>query len=168
MAAESYRLGRVLSLDPTSRGFGYVVFEGPVTLRDWGMKLAKGDKNKQCLRRVVDLIEIYQPEALILENVGVKVCRRCPRVCELLQAFRSIALVRKVEVYCVSRQQVRTAFAEFGAITKHQIATVIAARLPQLDLLLPPLRKLWMSEDVRMSIFDATAFALTLFILRAQ
>src|SRR5947207_3331343 len=29
---------RVLSIDPTSRGFGFVVFESPTTLVDWGCR----------------------------------------------------------------------------------------------------------------------------------
>jgi len=46
---------------------------------------------------------------------------------------------------------------------KNRIAGVIAERLPELAPWQPPFRKPWMSEDERMSIFDAVAFALTFF-----
>jgi hypothetical protein len=39
----------------------------------------------------------------------------------------------------------------------------IAKRFPELAPRLPRFRKPWMSEDYRMSIFDAVAMALTLF-----
>ena len=51
----------------------------------------------------------------------------------------------------------------FGASTKHQIATVIAEKLPDLASWLPPLRKLWMPEDYRMNVFDAASFAFAYF-----
>ena len=58
---------------------------------------------------------------------------------------------------------IRTFFSEYDAITKYQIATTIAQWLPEFEPRLPPFRKPWMSEDYRMSIFDAVALALTFF-----
>jgi|SRR5215510_404795 len=95
-------------------------------LLDWGVKQTKGDKNTQCLRRIIDLIYIYQPDAIIFENVNAAISRRCPRVRKLLSAVQSFAFVRDIEVYTVSRLQVRTAFLPFGGFTKHQIASIIS------------------------------------------
>jgi hypothetical protein len=39
----------------------------------------------------------------------------------------------------------------------------IAKRFPELALRLPRFRKPWMSEDYRMSIFDAAGFALAFY-----
>jgi hypothetical protein len=44
----------------------------------------------------------------------------------------------------------------------------IAKRFPELALRLPRFRKPWMSEDYRMSIFDAAAFGLAYFRSRNE
>ena len=43
------------------------------------------------------------------------------------------------------------------------IASVLAKQFPTLDLRLPPKRKIWQSEDYRMSIFDAAAAGVAYF-----
>ena len=41
---------RVLAIDPSTRGFGFAVLEGPERLIDWGVKETKIDKNKRTLK----------------------------------------------------------------------------------------------------------------------
>ena len=69
----------------------------------------------------------------------------------------------KVRVKSVSRAELKQAFAESGAGTKYEIAMAIANRFPELAPRLPRFRKPWMSEDYRMSIFDAVALAIAFF-----
>jgi hypothetical protein len=52
--------------------------------------------------------------------------------------------------------------------TKGGIAETIAKHIPAFDRFLPPRRKLWMSEDVRMGLFDAAALAFTFFYGQAE
>jgi hypothetical protein len=60
-----------------------------------------------------------------------------------------------------SRDHVMKTFIADGQGTKHMLAEIMAKRFPeQLGPQLPPKRKLWMSEDSRMSIFDAVALAM--------
>jgi hypothetical protein len=59
-----------------------------------------------------------------------------------------------------SRAAVR---ACFGLGTKRQIAEAIAREFPELGPRLPPVRKIWMSEDRRMGIFDAVSLAVSFF-----
>ena len=40
----------VLAIDPSTRGFGFAVLEGPNRLIDWGVKETKVDKNKRSLK----------------------------------------------------------------------------------------------------------------------
>jgi hypothetical protein len=70
---------------------------------------------------------------------------------------------QSITIRSFSRSAVRDVFSRFGAFTKHQIATAIANQLSELALWVPAPRKCWMSEDYRMSIFNAVAFALTFF-----
>jgi len=152
---------RVLALDPFSRGFGFVVLEGPANLVDWGMKEARRNKERRSLAQVAGLIEYYQPGVLVVEDPTDRGCRRCPRVRDFLHATFALAAKREVRTCHISQRTVRTVFSDSGAQTKEKIAEVIAHRFPELAPLRPPVRKSWMSETERMSIFDAAAFALT-------
>jgi len=153
---------RVLAIDPSTRGFGFAVLEGPNRLIDWGVKETKTDNKKKSLKLIEDLIDRYQPSVIVVEDYAGRGSRRCQRIQELIDEISKLALKRKVRVRSFSRVKVKQAFAESGA-TKYSIALAIANRLPELAPRLPRFRKPWMSEDYRMSIFDAVAFGLTFF-----
>jgi hypothetical protein len=58
-------------------------------------------------------------------------------------------------------EQLQQIYFADGRGTKHALAEIIAKRFPgELASRLPPKRKPWMSEDYRMSIFDAVALVL--------
>lgn len=154
---------RILAIDPTHRGFGYVIFEGPSFLVDWGVRNVRGPKNSGALQAVERLIERYTPDLLLVEDSSARDCWRRQRVRDLLGELVALASRCGVRVRRVSRTKVGKTFAGFGASNKDQIARLIAARFPELALRLPPERKPWMSEDARMAIFDAAAFALVFF-----
>jgi hypothetical protein len=59
-------------------------------------------------------------------------------------------------------------FSESGASNKQDIAIAITARYPELAPRLPHFRKPWMSEDYRMSIFDAVGLGLMVFHIPAM
>jgi Holliday junction resolvasome RuvABC endonuclease subunit len=160
---ESKKQIRILSIDPSTRGLGFAIMEGPDNLIDWGVKQVKVNKNERCLMLVADLIERYQPDTVVLEDCADINCRRAPRVKELIRNMSKLADRRGIRIQNYSRNAVRSAFSQFGALTKHQIAAVIADQLPELAPKMPPFRKLWMSEDDRMSIFNAVALAFTFF-----
>jgi hypothetical protein len=151
---------RVLAIDPTHRGFGYVVFEGPDLLVDWGERNIRGQKNAGSVEAVTRLIERYQPDVLVVEDPSSADCRRWPRVQLLIRELGVQAARTNITIRRLSRAGVRKVFGASGASTKYEIARAIASRFPELALRLPPERKPWMSEDARMAIFDASAFAL--------
>jgi hypothetical protein len=70
---------------------------------------------------------------------------------------------KNIKTRSFSRRTVQAVFSTSQDVTKYQIAETIVERFPELTPCQPPLRKPWMSEDSRMSIFDAAAFALTFF-----
>lgn len=150
---------RVLAIDPTGRGFGFAVLEGTERLIDWGVK----GRNGHALELARALIERYEPDVLVFEDLKAAKPRRSARARRLLKSVSVLAGCRKIPVRRFSRLRVRATFLQVNASTKHQIATVIADHLPILSLQLPPVRKAWMAEDYRMSIFDAVALALTFF-----
>ncbi len=154
---------RVLAIDPASRGFGFAVLEGPKRLIDWGVKSARVNKDKRCLKLIEDLIERYEPDVIVVEDYESKGSRRCRRVQQLIEGILILAGKRKIRAQMYSRRTVKKSFSQSGPKNKHQMATAIAKQFPELAPRLPPARKPWTSEDYRMSIFDAVALALTFF-----
>lgn len=154
---------RVLGIDPYSRGFGFAVLKGPDRLVDWGIKECRGDKNSECLEETERLIDYYRPDVIAIEDCSHKGSRRCHRVRELIQSIFKLALARRIKVKTVSMAKVKDRFSEVGAQTKHEIATAIARRFPELRTYLPRKRECYMSEDPRMSVFDSIAYSLYLY-----
>jgi hypothetical protein len=64
---------RVLAIDPSTRGLGFAILEGPNQMIDWGVKQAEGDKNGECVRIVKELIDQYRPHVLVLRTSPEKI-----------------------------------------------------------------------------------------------
>lgn len=159
---------RVLTIDPTTSGFGFVVMESPDLLIDWGVREVAGDKLLSCLKSAGNLMDRYSPNMIVVESPVAGKCRRCERVRELIGRIINLAAEQKIRTRVISRAQVRDAFSKKHARNKHEIAMAIANELPELAPRLPKFRQPWMPEDVRMAIFDAAAMALTLYELNSR
>jgi Holliday junction resolvasome RuvABC endonuclease subunit len=146
---------------PNTRGIGFAVLEGPTSLLDWGIKDVRKDRDKNAPRVAKQLLISYQPDILVLEDPSGKDSHKRPRIRRLIPRIHRFATAESVETHRFGRQTIRQCFADAGASTKEQIATVIAARLPELQPHLPPKRKFWVTEHRRMGVFDAAALALT-------
>ena len=161
MSIPSLATKRVLAIDPTTKGFGFAVLEGPEVLVDWGMKQVRGDlsrRNRRCLEEILKMITRFQPDVLVVERTGVKSCRRRRRARRLMVSLLALARSHRLRTRRVSRRSVQRCFSETGSATKRQIAVALSERFPELGPHLPPERKPWMPEDERMGIFDAAAF----------
>lgn len=152
----------VLALHATSRGFGYVVFEGPSSPYDWGMVGAKGDKNAQCLRKIELMLDRFVPETLVLEE-ATSVANRSVRIKRLYAGIASMAVSRGVEIVIYTLGQIKACFAHVGAVTRQEIAEAVGRHVDALRHRLPKQRKPWQAEDRRMSMFCAAALVLTHF-----
>jgi hypothetical protein len=153
----------VLAISPFTRGFGFTVFEGPTRPIDWGVKEARTDKNARCLQKMEALLDFYQPDVLIMENYAGRASRHCKRIQTLIDELAILPRGKKIKTRIYSRAIKKEFFSRHGAVTKHDVAQAIARWLPEFKPRLPRKRKIWMSEDPRMSIFDAIALVLTHF-----
>ena len=153
---------RILAVAPSTRGFGYAVHEGQDTLVDRGGKRASGDKNRECLAKVDELIDHWQPEVLVLEDSSGKGSRRAPRIQKLCKGIIALARNRKVSMKVFSRKTIRKVFFVDGQGTRHDVAKMVAEWFPEeLGLLLPSKRRACDDgEDPRMDIFDAVALVM--------
>jgi len=155
---------RVLAVDPSPRGLGFVILEGPQSLIEWGVREVRAKKkNAGTLREMESLIESYEPDVVVIEDCGDKECSRGPRVRHLIQKICKLSTSKRVKIRRFSVRTVRAVLSGSPTSTKHQIATIVAMRFPELVPRLPALRKPWMSETYRTDVFDAMALALTFF-----
>jgi hypothetical protein len=161
MTNKQFRAELVCAIYPSTKGFGYAFFEGTHSLIDWGVKsVRRRQKNLSSLRKVRELLAFYRPDALVLEDYQGRGSRRTKRIQTLINLITAHATEKRIAIASYSRSEVRACFA---VTTKRQIAEAIVREFPELEPRLPPIRKIWMSEDARKGIFDAAALAMTFF-----
>lgn len=159
---EPIRRERILGFDPVGAGFGFVILEiDPLQLVDWGVARHSPNATEQREDAVRKLLELYEPTAIVLEDVRETRLLRRNALNVFTETTAELLSQSGVPVYRYSRQEIRLAFERSGEFTKHGIAKVLAAQFPELESRLPRPRKVWESEDPRMSIFDALSLVIT-------
>jgi hypothetical protein len=151
----------VLGFHPTSRGFGWVVFENPFKLVSHGTYEARGDKNSGCLRKLTWLLKVCAPEVLAIEAFDKASSQRSERIRKLCLTVVAAAAEHNAEIACLSRSEVQRTFDFVGARTRDDIAEAVANHVPTLRTHLPSRRQPWDGEDKRLSVFAAAALVLT-------
>lgn len=153
-----------LSIYPTTRGYAYVLFEGPFSPLDWGIKdVRKKDKNECTLKSIKKLMDEYRPDYLIIEDHTESGTRRSSRIRRLYRSLMLLAAREEIEVVRCGKEAIRSYFELEGVCTKYEIAKAIAREIPALAHRLPRQRKIWMSEDPRQSLFDAAALGVVFY-----
>ena len=94
---------------------------------------------------------------LVVEDCVSSKSRRRPRIQQLIELSINKAQQMKIETILLPNADIQTHFKQHNARNKHQIAQVIASHYDVLKRILPPKRKIWMSEDTRMSVFKAVS-----------
>jgi hypothetical protein len=152
---------RIFALDPTTKGFGYAVFETPFHLVDWGLAHVSGEKESGAIARFKELLDQYRPDIVILEDSTAPGSRR-PRVQKLLERLRDSACERSLAVHLIPRLAVIECFSSPDKrASKFSITQNLAKTFPELAPKMPKHRKIWQSEDERIATFDALALAVT-------
>lgn len=146
---------RLLAIDPTSKGFGFVVVEHGTRLVDWGVARVWATSEMEFVVRVQALIERYGTAFLVLPKLPSE--PRRARASRRLAALSLHAQQFRMQVASVSPSDVGAALPG----TKQRRAESLASAFPELRAWLPPPRRPWMTEDERMHIFDALALAMT-------
>jgi Holliday junction resolvasome RuvABC endonuclease subunit len=152
----------VLGIHPTSHGFGWVLFENPSSVIDWGNASARGARRKRLITRFERLLTKYQPSTVVLEEFEGA---RSKPIQTLCKEMTHLALLRGADAIVYPRSDVQSVFVRLGATTRHEIATVVAKNLNALSHRMPKKRRVWSPEDERQSLFDAAALVLTYYAL---
>lgn len=157
MARTGFRAGATLSIDPCSKGFGFVVLEGVGNLVDWGVVRVFSRDDFEFLARIEELFRRWEPNLVVIEDAIVEPHRgRARRWIVLVTEY---AKSRGVRVVSLTKSTVRSAL-HVSSRSKQDVAEKIVPLFPELGPHLPVRRKIWKSEDIRINIFDALSFAL--------
>jgi hypothetical protein len=153
----------VLALTVYPRSFGFVVFEGPNRMLDWGVRSFRSGVNAVKIpssRKLLALLDEFRPSAIVIRKPDAE---RRTKKWKMLITIERQAHSRRVPVRFVSRRDVNRAFVGFES-NKYEVASALAKQFPSLASKLPPKRKCWQSEDYRMGIFDAAALGVAYFV----
>lgn len=161
--APTHQLGLIFALHPTAKGFGWVLFESPLSPIDWGIASARAGRSTRLIARFERLLKRYEPATLVLEAYEGRSGSRVDRIQKLCRNMQHLAACQGIETRIYERSAIRMCFAPAGATTRYEIALAIAQRIDAFSHRLPRERARWMNEDPRQSLFDAAALAMTYF-----
>jgi hypothetical protein len=150
---------RILALNVHPRSFGFVVFEGPAMPLHWGAKRNHGQKVAARMPlgpKVAELMAEYAPQVIVVRQPSTK------QSMESLNDIINHLVIHKVRIKILSQEAVKQAFPGHNN-NKDQIASAVAEQVPELLSILPPRRRIWQSEEYRMTIFDAAAAGIAYF-----
>ena len=163
-----HKQGLVLAIHPTSRGFGWVLFENALKPVDWGLASIKTKRSARSIARFEKLLDRYAPKVVVFEEFDEHPARRANRIQGLCRQMIALASDRGLYTPIYSRETIRETFESSGARTRRDIALSVAEQIEVFRKRLPRERKYQgESEDVRQSLFDAVALALTYFAVSA-
>ncbi len=152
----------VLAVHPNVRGIAYTAFDGPLAPVGWGIKRITGsDKNLKSVEAVQQLVEQFQPDILVLEDCSGPGSRKSDRVRRLHRLILNYAEGESIETHAYARHAIRECFKAVGAKTRFEIAAAIAAMVHVFSNKMPKAKKIWMSEDNRLKLFDAASLVMT-------
>ncbi len=148
----------VLGVHLTSGGFGWTMFEGPLSLFDWGTAdIRRGGGNK-IRARINALFDKYQPLVLVVEEFEGKNAPRTARIGDLYRAIIGDAELRHMQIRRIERDEIRAVL--HPARTRYAVACAVAAQLTELKPYLPKKRRIWERERLSMAVFSAAACAI--------
>ena len=148
------------------RSFGYVVFEGPTLLLDWGVQSFRNGANAVRIplaTKITALLEDFRPTVVVAKEPPSRKKVNRARTRKVLELVRHKASLRGIRTRVFKRRAASKLFGGDERVTKYKIATALAERFAELRPVLPAKRKPWESEDYRMSVFDAAALGVAYF-----
>lgn len=157
---------KFLSSDPTvlaliihASRVGFVVFDGPKQILDWGTHSIPraGPSAERSSKRILTLVTSFTPSAIV-----VKLSRRKHDVDarfaqKLLRFIAHEAKLRLIPAVRINEEDIKRAFQMFKGNSKYDRARALVSIFPELDWKMPPVRKAWQSEPRAMMVFDAAA-----------
>jgi hypothetical protein len=162
----SHQKDRYLVLEFRSKKVGFVVFEGPARLLDWGVRSYPSRRARRRMtldKKICFLLDLYAPSVVVIPRKDNSSRKTRKTILSALQGVRTQARRQSITLQSLDKREVLRFFAEHGCATKHQIAAFVAKLFEELSWKLPPKRKAWQSEAQIMLVFDAAATGIAYF-----
>ena len=115
---------RVLALDVRPRSFGYVVFEGPGLLLDWGVQSFRSGRNAVRIplaTKIAALFEDFRPAVVVAKEPPSRKKVNRARTGKVLELVRHKASLRGIRTRVFKRRAASKLFGGEERLTKHQI-----------------------------------------------
>ena len=157
---------RLLAVEVRSRRMGFVVFEGPARLLDWGVKSCSFPTrrlHKVVAKRVRPLLYRYRPIAVVMRSDNQNSSQTAARIRVSMDAISREAHRCGAKIRLVKTKSRNRFFVQLRRNAKHQVAPLIADLFEELSLMVQPERRPWHSESYHTAIFDAAATGLVAF-----
>jgi hypothetical protein len=157
---------RLLALEIRSSKMGFVVYEGPTKLLDWGVRQfgVKEDSLRSTVSsRIEALLRIHNPLTVVARDRTYYSAAANRRFAIIVSLIRAGTKRHSATFKILSTRQVQRHFALRGYVTKHGIATDLSGRFEELSWRLPTRRKPYEGEAPAMVIFDAAANGLAFY-----
>ena len=153
---EQHISGRVLAIGLRTQRFGYAVFE-ETDLIECGVRhygTIPRYRLAMLKRRLASLIQLFAPDLVIISTPATK---------HLASLRCAIEIIKKelrrngVRSEWIRGGHVKKHYLRYGAASKHEIAAIIATRIPEMRRIVIPKRKPWETEHHQAPLWDATA-----------
>jgi hypothetical protein len=157
---------RLLALEARSGKIGFVIFEGPSRLLDWGVlgcAESTGRLGEVVAKRVRPLLFRYRPLAVVMRGDNHYSSRSPARLRVSVRSIKKEARLCEVEFRLVKTKSRKCFFVQVGCSAKHQVVQLIAQLFEEIYWRAQPPRKAWHSESYHTVIFDAAATGLVAF-----
>ncbi|MBK9632874.1 MAG: hypothetical protein IPO62_17770 [Saprospiraceae bacterium] len=158
------KINTIFAFYPNANGFGFVYMENARKLVGFGTVRFNPVNNNSIIQRIKKMFEDFPPTKVVLLNPESQFSRTGKRTKQLLKEIRTFAESENLQVTQYSRDQIREVFNP-NHRTKYEIAGHLLTEFKELESYKPKKRKLWMSEDRNMAIFDALSLALVWYYL---
>jgi hypothetical protein len=154
---------RLLALEVRSRKMGFVVFEGPTRLLDFGIRGFSQPTQRLhevVAKRIKPLLFRYSPSAIVMRRDNHYALQHPARLRIATDAIRKEGNRCGIEFRLLKTKSRNNFFVQVGCDAKHQVAQLIAKQFNELSPMLQPQRRPWHSESYHTVIFDAVATGL--------
>ncbi|MDB5227437.1 MAG: hypothetical protein JWN78_1630 [Bacteroidota bacterium] len=151
----------ILAIYPTTLGFGYALFRELETVQESGIAIIRRRFLDQYLERIKLMIKAYKPTVMLLPIPRGFESSKLQRKRELMTAIKKLAKNNDIVVHSYTRKQIQSAFTQFHAINKEQIAQALDKWFPKLAKRCPVERPNYMPADYFQPVYDAASLVAT-------
>jgi len=147
-------------LYPNAFGMGYVICEGAKDLINYGVARIRPLTKDKYVGRLLHFVKQYKPTLIIFRDYqnATNISKRVQRI---ILAFEVEATKLHLPMHKYTRHDIKEVFKQFGKSDKYGISKTITSWYPELQHLMPDIRKYPNPEHYQMGVFDAFALMLT-------